>query len=301
MGFSSYSSREDFSKARSKARMQELLSTLRWKHNELLSFYEVTKLIRPRLETYRGHMAIPIDKIIGSEGRYHDFTLAFYPRKEMLRSRWESVDEAHIQNISLPPISVYKLGEYFFVRDGNHRVSVGKMQGVEYIDAEVVELDTQIELEPGLTRTQLIKRVVAYERDRFIEEYGFDSFMDMNLVRFSSPGMYPEVVNHILVHKYYINEGQREEVKIEDAAKSWYNTVFLPIVFQIKEDRLLNAFPGKTHGDLYLWIVRHWDNLKHGLEEEVSIKNATHDFKAKFGAGRFARWIQWIRERFIRF
>ena len=301
MGFSSYSSREDFSKARSKARMQELLSTLRWKHNELLSFYEVTKLIRPRLETYRGHMAIPIDKIIGSEGRYHDFTLAFYPRKEMLRSRWESVDEAHIQNISLPPISVYKLGEYFFVRDGNHRVSVGKMQGVEYIDAEAVELDTQIELEPGLTRTQLIKRVVAYERDRFIEEYGFDSFMDMNLVRFSSPGMYPEVVNHILVHKYYINEGQREEVKIEDAAKSWYNTVFLPIVFQIKEDRLLNAFPGKTHGDLYLWIVRHWDNLKHGLEEEVSIKNATHDFKAKFGAGRFARWIQWIRERFIRF
>ena len=301
MGFSSYSSREDFSKARSKARMQELLSTLRWKHNELLSFYEVTKLIRPRLETYRGHMAIPIDKIIGSEGRYHDFTLAFYPRKEMLRSRWESVDEAHIQNISLPPISVYKLGEYFFVRDGNHRVSVGKMQGVEYIDAEVVELDTQIELEPGLTRTQLIKRVVAYERDRFIEEYGFDSFMDMNLVRFSSPGMYPEVVNHILVHKYYINEGQREEVKIEDAAKSWYNTVFLPIVFQIKEDRLLNAFPGKTHGDLYLWIVRHWDNLKHGLEEEVSIKNATHDFKAKFGAGRFARRIQWIRERFIRF
>lgn len=299
MGFSSFNSREDFSKARSKARMQELLSTLRWKNNELLSFYEVTKLIRPRLETYRGHMAIPIDKIIGSEGRYHDFTLAFYPRKEMLRNRWQSIDEAHLKQVTLPPISVYKLGDFYFVRDGNHRVSVAKMQGVEFIDAEVVELDSQIPLEAGLTRSQLIKRVVQYERDRFIEEYGFDSFLDMDLVKFSSPGMYPEIVNHILVHKYYMNEHVKDEIPLEKAARSWYDTVFLPIVMQIREDGLLRSFPGKTYGDLYLWIVRHWDNLKHGLEE-VSIQHATGDFKDRFGAGWFKRWRGWLKDRLTR-
>lgn len=300
MGVSGFNSREDFSKARSKARMQELLSTLRWKNNELLSFYEVTKLIRPRLETYRGHQAIPIDKIIGSEGRYHDFTLAFYPRKEMLRSRWQRVDEAHLQNVTLPPISVYKLGDFYFVRDGNHRVSVAKMQGVEFIDAEVVELDSQIPLEAGMTRAHLIKRVVAYERDRFIEEYGFDEFMDMDLVKFSSPGMYPEIVNHILVHKYYINEHIKDEIPLVDAAKSWYNKVFLPIVIQIREDGLLRSFPGKTYGDLYLWIVRHWDFLKSGMEEQISIEHATDDFKSRFGAGWFSRWRGWLKERFRR-
>ncbi|MDD4220569.1 MAG: transcriptional regulator [Sphaerochaetaceae bacterium] len=300
MGVSSFTSREDFSRARSKGRMQALLSTLQWKNTELLSFYEVTKLLKPRVETYRGLKAIPIANIIGSEGRYHDFTLAFYPRKEMLRSRWQSVDEAHLQQIILPPISVYKLGDYYFVRDGNHRVSVAKAQGIEFIDAEVVELDSQITLEPGMTRQQLIKRVVAYERNRFIEEYGLDSFMDMELVKFSSPGMYPEIINHILVHKYYINEKVKEEIPFEDAAKSWYKKVFLPIVMQIREDRVLRSFPGKTYGDLYLWLVRHWDNLKHGREEEVSIEKATQDFKHRFTQGRLKRWIDWLKDRFSR-
>lgn len=147
----SYQSSEDFTKARARGRMQSLLSTLQWKNSDLLSFYEVTALLKPRHETYLGMKTIPIDKIIGSEGRYHDFTLAFYPKKELLRTRWESVDRAHHQYVNLPPISVYKLGDWYFVRDGNHRVSVAKTQGVAYIDAEVVELDSEIPIEPGMT------------------------------------------------------------------------------------------------------------------------------------------------------
>lgn len=301
MGQSSFTSSEDFSRARAKARMQQLLSTLQWKNQELLSFYEVTELIRPRKETYRGFMAIPIDQIIGSEGRYHDFTLAFYPRKEMLRSRWQSIDEAHVKQVILPPISVYKLGDHYFVRDGNHRVSVAKMQGVAFIDAEVVELDSQISLEPGLTRPQLIRRVVAYERDRFIEEYGFDSFMDMSLLKFSSCGMYPEIVNHILVHKYFINQEVEGEIPLQEAARSWYSQVFIPIIRQIREDRLLRSFPGKTYGDLYLWIVRHWDTLKKDTAQmHLSIEKASQDFKSRFTSGRLQRWLRWMHDRFSR-
>lgn len=300
MGVSSFTSREDFSKARAKGRMQDLLSTLQWKNNELLSFYEVTKLLNPKVETYRGLKAIPVEKVIGSEGRYHDFTLAFYPRKEMLRSRWQSIDEAHLKQVILPPISVYKLGSCYFVRDGNHRVSVAKAQGVEFIDAEVVELDAEIPLEPGLTKAQLERRVVAYERQRFVDEFSLDRFMDMDLVKFSSPGMYPEVINHIQVHKYYINQHKKGEIPFDTAARSWYEKVFLPIVRQIREDRLLHSFPGKTYGDLYLWIVRHWDNLKHGVEEEVTIENATRDFKNQFGKKWFKRWTGWARQLFKR-
>ncbi len=274
MAKGTYESREDFSRARSKARMQSLLSALQWKNTTLLSFYEVTKLVKPRLETYRGVMPIKIDNIIGSEGRYHDFTLAFYPKKEMLRSRWQSIDDAHHKDIILPPISVYKLSEYYFVRDGNHRVSVAKSQGVEFIDAEVVELDSQIHLEPGMTKRQLIKVVVEYERERVIEEYNLNEMIDMEIVKFSSPGMYAELINHILVHKYYLNQSQTQEISFQEAAVDWFREVFLPIFRQIKEDHLLQTFPGKTYGDLYMWIVRRWDELKRSNEDEPTIEKA---------------------------
>lgn len=271
MAKGSFESREDFSKARAKARMQSLLSALQWKNTTLLSFYEVTKLVKPRLETYRGVMPIEIDKIIGSEGRYHDFTLAFYPKKDMLRDRWQSVDDAHLKDVVLPPISVYKLSDCYFVRDGNHRVSVAKAQGVEFIDAEVVELDSQIELTPGMTKRQLTKVVVEYERKRVIEEYHLSDIIDMEIVKFSAPGMYAELINHILVHKYYLNQDKTEEISFDAATLSWYREVFLPIFRHIKQDGLLQTFPGKTYGDLYMWIVRRWDDLKRtNSDEQVS-------------------------------
>jgi hypothetical protein len=37
-------------------------------------------------------------------------------------------------------VSLYKIGDIYFVRDGNHRVSVARSHNVVTIDAEVVEL-----------------------------------------------------------------------------------------------------------------------------------------------------------------
>ena len=37
-------------------------------------------------------------------------------------------------------MSLYKIGDAYFVRDGNHRVSVARYHGVATIDAEVVEI-----------------------------------------------------------------------------------------------------------------------------------------------------------------
>lgn len=196
---------DDFSRAKNKARMQTIMNALRWKNPNLLSFYEVTSLIKPKSETYLGMRTIPVEKIIGSEGRYHDFSAAFFPKREMLRHRWESIDSAVIDNVILPPISVYSLGGYYFVRDGNHRVSVAKSKGVEFIDAEVVELDSQIPLKPGMTMKELRAAAVDYERKNFIEQYKPD-YLPMDEIRFTAPGAYPEMVNHILVHKYYINQ-----------------------------------------------------------------------------------------------
>lgn len=291
---------EDFEKARTRGRMQSLMSSLAWKNSDLLSLYAVTELIKPKNETYLGMRTIPVDKIIGSEGRYQDFSLAFYPKKELLRSRWQSIDRAAKQYVILPPISVYKLGDWYFVRDGNHRVSVAKTQGVEFIDAEVVELDTQIPLEAGLTMKQLKKRIIDYERERFLSQYSVAS-LPFDQINFTSPGSYPEMVNHILVHKYYINEGKEEEISFEEAAESWYHHVYFPIVEELRRAKLLSSFPGNTESDLYMWIVRHWDNLKHmSGSQEVSIESATNDYKVRYGKNRIERYLERIKNFFSR-
>ena len=235
---------------------------------------------------------IPVSKIIGSEGRYHDFSSAFFPKREQLRARWCSVDSAVINDVILPPISVYSLGGYYFVRDGNHRVSVAKAQGVEFIDAEVVELDTEIPLKPGLSMKELKAKVVEYERNTFISQYK-PSYLPMGDIVFTTPGSYPEMVNHILVHKYYINQKIDHEISFEEAAKSWYENVYSPIVKEIRAEHLLAAFPGQSEGDMYMWLVRRWDEYKRS-DSSISAADAVRKAGNESGKGLFRRLKRYI-------
>ena len=110
----------DFNKARTKALFNSIISILRPEKRELLSFYDVKKLIKTGSESYKGMQTVKIEDIAGSEGRYSDFNKAFLPKKEHLRKRWESIDKAHMNDVILPPIQLYKIGDMYFVRDGNH-------------------------------------------------------------------------------------------------------------------------------------------------------------------------------------
>ena len=286
---------EDFSKAKQRAHLQTVFNTLSWKNTRLLSFYEVTALLKPKNETYRGMQTIEVSKIIGSEGRYQDFSSAFYPKKEMLRRRWQSIDGALQNDVILPPISVFSRGGWYFVRDGNHRVSVAKTQGVDFIDAEVVELDSQIPLEEGMTMKALKRKAVMYERNEFIQQYK-PSFLPMGEIVFTNPGSYPEMVNHILVHKYFINMGIKEELTFQEAALSWYRNVYAPIVKVIRDDGILFEFPGSTEGDMYMWLVRCWDDMKRNAAdgEEVPIEKAALSIKKEGRKKLVRRYVRYF-------
>jgi len=289
---------EDFNKAHRHAVFQGLFSTFRWSNPDLLSFYEVTKLIRPEAESYRGMQTIPVKQIIGSENRYHDFSSAFYPKNASLERRWESVDAARIDDVILPPISVYKLGDCYFVRDGNHRVSVARTKGVEFIDAEVVELTSKIPLEEGITLNEIRKRVVAYERQRFIEQFN-PTYLPMDRIVFTAPGSYPEMVNHILVHKYYLNMDKQDELSFEEGARDWFENVYLPIAGAIEKEHLLSEFPGQTEADLYMWLVRKWDEMKR-LNIGATESDAAKAVKKEIKTPHFVRWAKYWKSRLSR-
>ncbi len=79
-----------------------------------------------RGQHYIGLKQIETGKIVGSVNRYLDFDRAFLPRQINSRARWESIDSAYFKDIVLPPIEVYKVSDIYFVKDGNHRVSVAR-------------------------------------------------------------------------------------------------------------------------------------------------------------------------------
>ena len=174
------------------------------------------------------------------------------------------------------------------------------MQEVEFIDAEVISLSTEINLKPSMTTDELIEALVKYEKNIFYEKTEFGELTNYFDLNFSAPGRYDVIYNHILVHKYYLNEGMEEELPFNDALVSWYNNVYNPVISIIKEQWLRANFAGRTEADLYVWIIKHWDFLKKKYGT-YSLSKAALDFSKKYGQdkGKFLRFLALLIGRFF--
>ena len=283
---------DDFSKAHSKALINEIQHLLNPEEAKLISLQDIKTLLRPKSEVYKGMQVIPVDHIVGSEGRYSDFDNHFFPKSNFLKNRWEHVDMAHYQDIILPAISVYELGGLYFVRDGNHRVSVAKSKHIENIDAEVVCLQSEIKLKPGSTKKQMIRQVLDYEKRVFYAETNFGDITDYWCLDFSTPGQYDVVYNHILCHKYYINSTQTEEIPMEEAILSWFHNVYLPVTKVIASRKIIKRFKGRTNADLYLFLIKYWDELKQKFGNEFPLEDAAKGFTEQYGKMPLVRRVK---------
>jgi hypothetical protein len=281
---------EDFAKVRGAEFLNRVKHLIDPERDMLLDFTDVKSLVKPKGEVYRGMQVVPIDLIVGSEGRYADFNRFFQPRSDFLKARWKSIDEAAIKNIILPPIQLYEIGGVYFVRDGNHRVSVARMQGVEAIDAEVTSLSSEIKVKPAMTKGDLKRAVIQFEKREFYADTLFGDITNDYGLNFSVTGRYNEIVNQLHVHKYFMDRNRDDNTESEwpAAILSWYNNVYVPIVAVIAEEKILKHFPKRTSSDLYLYIVRRWDYLKKE-GENVSVETAAKDFAEIYGQKK--KWI----------
>ncbi|OJF75995.1 MAG: transcriptional regulator [Treponema sp. CETP13] len=289
-------SRDDFIKAHNKAMYNGIQHFLNPDETELLSFSDIKKWLKPKDEIYTGMQCVPISLIVGSEGRYKDFDNHFFPKNTHLQKRWERIDQAHLTDIILPPIKLYELGGLYFVRDGNHRVSVAKSQGVIDIDAEVVSLQSEINLIPGMSKRQILHRVIDYEKKIFYQETGFGDITDDWELNLSSPGQYDVILNHILIHKYYINQNMTKEIEMHDAILSWYNNVYIPVIRVIKKQKIMKRFHKRTESDMYVWLIRYWDELKQQLGNDYSLDTAASQFKDAYGLNFIQRILLNIKK-----
>ena len=134
----------DFDRARRRAFFGRIAARLRRKCSRLLTFDEVRQAHLAHNRHRLGLSDVEVSKIVGSVDRHEAFDRTFMPTKASLSERWKRVDRAFHRGVELPPVRLYKLGDAYFVEDGNHRVSVARYQGVEWIDAEVTEFHRRL-------------------------------------------------------------------------------------------------------------------------------------------------------------
>jgi hypothetical protein len=132
---------KDFSRARGWALLRWMMTRLQRDNasNRLLCFDEIRKIPGAIGRIDRGLRTVPVAQIGGSVGRCSEFDSDFMPTRASVGERWKRVDQAFHRGEELPPVSLYKVGSFYFVLDGHHRVSVASYHGVEWIDAYVTE------------------------------------------------------------------------------------------------------------------------------------------------------------------
>jgi hypothetical protein len=262
-----------FQSARARAFWQDMISHLRGKPVELLSFDDIKARLRLREESYKGLQDVPLERIVGSVGRYRDFTKNFLPRNAKMQERWSRVYAAALSSEGWPPIELYKIDDVYFVRDGNHRVSVARQMGFKTIQAHVTELPTAIDLEPGMSPEQL-DAATAYAA--FLQQTRLQQTRPHHQpIMLSEPSRYTDLLGHIHLHHRALEMDGRP-CPLEQAAADWYDNVYRPAVTMIRKYEVLKYFPARTEGDMYLWLVEHLSEVKAEMGEDATSRSFSH-------------------------
>jgi hypothetical protein len=267
--------KDDFAHARYKAFWNRILNILGRQPTTLLSYDEVKEKLHIGGPIYRGVKTVELKKIVGSLDRYHQFDRAFLPLEDKIADRWQSIDRAFYQDINLPPVVLYKIGEAYFVVDGHNRVSVAREKGQLSIDADVRECSTKVNITPDLKPEDL---EILGEKVNFLERTELDHIRPKAKIKLTIPDGFDRMLEHIAVHRYFMGLDLKRDISDDEAVAHWYDNVYKPIVNSIRQNGILREFPGKTEGDLYLWVLDRQRYLHAKGQKLASPEKAAEDF-----------------------
>ena len=286
---------QDFQSARQKAAVQEVLSRFTGKSTELLSYDEVAEKLKLRTRTERGVQHIPVDAIVGSVGRTIEFSRTFLPRRAGDQERWANVKAVFLDMdaaTNLPPIEVYKVGEVYFVVDGNHRVSIARQEKFTTIEARVIEFSTEIKLTPDVQPDDLI---IKAEQAEFLDETRIHELRPNVDLTVTTPGQYEKMLQEICAQEFLLERERKQLVEFQEAVEAWYDNEYIPLAEAIRDRGLLHWFPDRTITDLYIWISENRAALEEELGWEIKSDVAVTDLimersaKSEPGSWRKAR------------
>jgi len=285
-----YEAQRKWGEARRRAFWANFRAHLVGKGVGLFDLNEVAQQLRLRNVRYLGIQTVPISKIVGSVGRYQDFTATFLPIHESMKNRWQHIAAVSLNpQDSLPPIEVYKVGAWYFVRDGNHRVSVAHQIGITHLDAAVWEY-TDLWPEATASTTDIQTMLLMAEYRAFQENTRLDDLRPGHNIRLSEPGGYEEMMCQIAHYQHVLSQIDGVETSYEEAVTAWYDMIYETSVQLIHDEGVLGLFPDRTPADFFVWTTHHRQELESRYAHNVFVRDAVRDLR-KHDLKLLAKWM----------
>jgi len=251
-GFSASDAQHDFARARRARLLSDVSRRLRREPDDvglILPFEEVVDALGRTGQVDRGLQVVPLDAIVGTVDRAVDFDRGFRPTSARLRSRWERIAAAQRRGEALPPISLFQVGDLFFVRDGHHRVSVAKSLGRDDIDAYVTEVTTRLKLGADLRVSQLPLK--DHER-LFRERVPLDPERRAR-IKLSDPWDFGVLAEAIEAWGFRLMQERGHFYERAEVARAWFDEEYVPVSELISHGDLVER--GETETDAYLRVA----------------------------------------------
>jgi hypothetical protein len=266
-GFPAQDAEHDFNRLRRRRTLSRLTNRLRREPNDvnmILPFEEVIEALGRVGERQLGLRTIPLDSIVGTVDRTREFDRDFRPTTRRVRPRWQRIAEAQRRGKSMPPISVYRVGDLHFVRDGHHRVSVARAMGRKDIDAYVTEVQTKVGADRAIRLADLPLKSherVFYERVPLPKEAREE-------IRLSDPWEYADLAESVEAWGFRAIQGRAEFLSREEVALNWWREEYRPVVAMLREAGLVGR---ETDTEAYMRVASERYRLMrtHSWSEEV--------------------------------
>ena len=234
----------------------------------------------------RGTLMVPLEKIVGSVGRYHDFDNQFRTQSHNFDERQKSIIAAMKEGKNLPPISLYQIKEDYFILDGHHRFRAARELGHSDIRARIVEL---------LPSTNTLENKLYIEKIGFRDKAGLADSIEVTEL-----GQTGHLEWQVEEHRRQLSKEKKQEVTFKQAAADWYRTIYLPLATIISNSGLVNSFPERTVDDLYLYIsVHQWEEgkkRKYGIGIDKLIPTDMEAFRQKMAEHKKQEYPEMKRE-----
>jgi len=228
----------------------------------------------------RGIRSVPLDRIVGSVGRYKDFDGQFRFKTALPSERLEGIKQAMRQGRNLGPVKLFEIKDEFYVLDGNHRIAAAKELGHDEILAHIEEF---------IPSKNTLPNILYRERADFADRTHLPA--EINLTEVSQYGYLLEQISE---HRQFLQQGQEDEIAFEAAAQDWFRSIFRPLCTIIKRSRLVDSFPERTVEDLFAYITFHqWKEgrkRKYGIGIDKLVPKNMEEFRKKMTALKDAQY-----------
>lgn len=234
----------------------------------------------------RGTLMVPLAKIVGSVGRYHDFDNQFRAHSNNKDERLKGIMDAMREGKNMPPIALYQIKEDFFILDGHHRFRAAVELGWSEIRSRIVEL---------LPSKNTLENQLYIEKIQFRDKAGLTESIDL-----SEPGQIKHLEWQVEEHQKFLANQKKQDISFKQAAADWYRTIYRPLATLIDNSKLIKSFPGRTVDDLYLYIsVHQWEigsKRTYGIGVDKLIPTDMEAFRQKMAEHKEQEYPEMKRE-----